>query len=224
MHNSTFLAHEAAGLAASRAAGHVAGCAAEAALDAGTDAILVCGGEVCRDERGARLAARAPEGTLAFFSSGHYKLLSDFDPQDAANLHRARFEGVDYGRLRGSVQLVLDREVCPEHLQLHLSISTSISDSKSISPSASNLGFDIFTYHHHVKAIDTLANFTCFLRRAQRRPWPSHAAPGGGRGPTVDVVVARAKYYTPEITPKTFSFENAMGNPLDNSSENLRGK
>eukprot|EP00401_Gymnodinium_catenatum_P008711 CAMPEP_0117529062 /NCGR_PEP_ID=MMETSP0784-20121206/37639_1 /TAXON_ID=39447 /ORGANISM="" /LENGTH=290 /DNA_ID=CAMNT_0005325373 /DNA_START=123 /DNA_END=992 /DNA_ORIENTATION=+ len=81
--------------------------AAVAAFDAGAPAMLVAGGEACRDELGALLAACAPGIKLAFFSAGHYKLLRDFDPLDVDNPHSAKFEGVDFMRLQEVI--VLDR-------------------------------------------------------------------------------------------------------------------
>ena len=71
-------------------------------------AILVCGGEACRDELGARLAMSLDtEAAFLFLSSGHYKLLRDFDAQAPDNPHRTKFEGVDFARLQR--RLVCDR-------------------------------------------------------------------------------------------------------------------
>jgi hypothetical protein len=67
-----------------------------------SSAVLVCGGEACRDELGARLATDAGSSCrLAFFSSGHYKLRADFKPTD----YRRRFVGVDWARLSRVMEL-----------------------------------------------------------------------------------------------------------------------
>eukprot|EP00931_Biecheleriopsis_adriatica_P121921 TRINITY_DN9696_c4_g1_i1.p1 TRINITY_DN9696_c4_g1~~TRINITY_DN9696_c4_g1_i1.p1 ORF type:complete len:151 (+),score=28.40 TRINITY_DN9696_c4_g1_i1:40-492(+) len=62
---------------------------------------------------------------VAFFSSGHYKRLEDFDCSSPDNPHRLRFADVNFAHLKEA--MVLDRQ-----------------------------------------AIDTLANFTCFLRYWRR--------------------------------------------------------
>lgn len=124
----------------------------EAALVAGAAVILVCGGEPCRDERGASLAM-CSEDSFVFFSSGHYKLMSDFDPKDAANPDKDKFTRIDFERLVPRMALDLD-------------------------------------------AIDTLANFTVFLRHPQ-----VHAAlrRGRSRGSPVDVVVVTSPYHVRRV-------------------------
>ncbi|CAE8629349.1 unnamed protein product [Polarella glacialis] len=109
--------------------------------------VLVCGGEACRDELGARLGAALGANGLAFFSSGHYKSLRDFDGSELGNPHRERFQGVDFEHL--CKVIVLDRQ-----------------------------------------AIDTLANFTSFLRHL-RGSYQAHA----GQEEAMDVVVVTSRYH-----------------------------
>ncbi|CAE7270916.1 INP53 [Symbiodinium necroappetens] len=124
---------------------------AEVAIASGTQWILICGGEPCRDIVGARLGARLElqPNALAFFSSGHFKLQSDFAPEAAVHQKPiSRFPGVDLLQLQKVMQL--DRE-----------------------------------------AIDTLANFTTFLRCIDKKRLARN------RSAPVDVVVVTSSYHVP---------------------------
>jgi len=77
--------------------------------------ILVCGGEPCRDELGAKLAVEIA-ADLVFFSSGHYKSVNDFDSSSRSNQHRFRFgatvsgSGVERPNLDLASTMLLDRQ------------------------------------------------------------------------------------------------------------------
>ncbi|CAE7887538.1 Ocrl [Symbiodinium sp. KB8] len=124
---------------------------AEVAIASGAQWILICGGEPCRDIVGARLGARLElqPNALAFFSSGHFKLQSDFAPEAAVHQKPiSHFPGVDLLQLQKVMQL--DRE-----------------------------------------AIDTLANFTTFLRCIDKKRLARN------RSAPVDVVVVTSSYHVP---------------------------
>jgi hypothetical protein len=74
-------------------------------------AILVCGGEPLREELAARMASAAT-GPLAdaqlFISSGMYRKVADFNPDNDDNPHRVAMRDVDFARLRP--RLHLDRQ------------------------------------------------------------------------------------------------------------------
>ena len=75
-------------------------CASEAS------AILVCGGDPAREEFAARMAST---GALAsaqlYVSSGMYRRVTDFDPDDMDNPHRQRMHGVDFAALKPRLHL-----------------------------------------------------------------------------------------------------------------------
>lgn len=86
-----------------------AAAAAVVARSSGAAAVLVLGGEPWRDELGAKLAMGLQgEDSFVFMSSGHYKMVSDFDAADPNNPHRDRFAGVNFGTL--CRRMVYDRE------------------------------------------------------------------------------------------------------------------
>ena len=66
-------------------------CASEAT------AILVCGGEPLREEFAARMASTGPLASVDLIvSSGMYRRIADFDPENSDNPHRAAMEGVNF--------------------------------------------------------------------------------------------------------------------------------
>lgn len=75
-------------------------CASEAT------AILVCGGEPVREEFAARMASTSALSRVDLIvSSGMYRRLADFDPQNSSNPYRMAMRGVDFPSLRQRLRL-----------------------------------------------------------------------------------------------------------------------
>ena len=75
-------------------------CASEAT------AILVCGGEKLREEFAARMASAPQQADIeVIVSSGMYRRVADFDPQDSNNPHRIAMQGVNFRSLRPRLRL-----------------------------------------------------------------------------------------------------------------------
>ncbi|CAK9009707.1 unnamed protein product [Durusdinium trenchii] len=131
--------------------------AAELAFRQGTPYLLVCGGELVRDVLGAKLGADLARhgGMLAFFSSGHFKQLSDFAPISStlpSPSSPSPFDGIDLAALQPVLKL--DRE-----------------------------------------ALDTLSNFTTFVRHLERQGLMHRY----NRDAAVDVVIVTSKYHVRRV-------------------------
>lgn len=75
-------------------------CASEAT------AILVCGGEPLREEFAARMASKGPLASVDLIvSSGMYRRVGDFDPENSDNPHRAAMQGVNFPSVRQRLRL-----------------------------------------------------------------------------------------------------------------------